>query len=80
MSIKLVARKAKVARIDAGREVVNITFEEKAKIPPDRVLALLKKNKGRIKLIPEFTLQIRLVNDLLETVSETVKKCLQELQ
>jgi transcription-repair coupling factor (superfamily II helicase) len=80
MGVKLIAKKANVARIDAGKEIVNITFVENANISPDRILALIKKNKGRIKPIPEFTLQIKLSDESLKTVSETVKKCLQELQ
>ncbi len=79
MSIKLIAKKAGVARIDAGKEVVNITFAENAGISPDRVMTLIKRNKGRIKLIPEYTLQITLPDQSLRTASEAVKKCLQEL-
>ena len=79
MSIKLIAKKAGVARIDAGKEIVNITFAENAGISPDRVMMVLKRNKGRIKLIPEYTLQIALPDQSLRTASEAVKKCLQEL-
>ena len=79
MSIKLIAKKAGVARIDAGKEIVNITFAENAGISPDRVMMMLKRNKGRIKLIPEYTLQIALPDQSLRTASEAVKKCLQEL-
>jgi transcription-repair coupling factor (superfamily II helicase) len=79
MSIKLIAKKAGVARIDAGKEIVNITFAENAGISPDRVMTILKRNKGRIKLIPEYTLQIALPDESLRTASEAVKKCLQEL-
>jgi len=79
MSIKLIAKKAGVARIDAGKEIVNITFAENAGISPDRVMTILKRNKGRIKLIPEYTLQISLPDQSLRTASEAVKKCLQEL-
>jgi transcription-repair coupling factor (superfamily II helicase) len=79
MSIKLIAKKAGVARIDAGKDVVNITFDGNAGISPDRVMTLLRRNKGRIKLIPEYTLQIALPDQSLRTASEAVKKCLQEL-
>jgi transcription-repair coupling factor (superfamily II helicase) len=79
MSVKLVAKQARVARIDAGKELVAITFAGNAGIAPDRVMTLLRKNKGRIKLIPEYTLQIALPDPSLRTASETVKKCLQEL-
>jgi transcription-repair coupling factor (superfamily II helicase) len=80
MSVKLIAKKAGVARIDAGKEIVNITFARNAGIAPDRVMKLLKRNKGRIKLIPEYTLQIALHDQSLRTASEAVKKCLQELR
>jgi transcription-repair coupling factor (superfamily II helicase) len=79
ISIKLIARKAKVARIDAGKELLNITFAENSGISADRVMLLLKKNKGKIKLIPEYTLQISLPDQSLTTASAAVKKCLQEL-
>ncbi len=80
MIVKIAARKAMVARIDAGKDAVNITFAEDAAVPPDRVMALLKKNKGKIKLIPEYTLQVSLPDESLRTASEAVKKCLQELR
>jgi len=79
MTIKLIAKKAKVARIDAGKELVNITFAENSGISPDRIMLLLRKNKGKIKLVPEYTLQISLPDQSLRTASEAVKKCLQEL-
>jgi len=80
MGVKLVARRARVSRIDAGRGFVNITFAEHAQISPDRVMVLIKKSRGRIKLVPEYTLQVALPDETLRTASEAVKKCLQELQ
>jgi transcription-repair coupling factor (superfamily II helicase) len=79
MSVKLVAKRALVARIDAGKDVVTITFAENSNIPPDKVMALLKKSKGRTRLISEYTLQAALPDPSLRTASDVVKKCLQEL-
>ena len=79
MGVKLIAKQARAARIDAGKELVTITFAENAGISPDRVVTLLKRNKGRIRLVPEYTLQIQLPDESLRTASEAVKKCLQEL-
>ncbi len=79
MSVKLIAKKAHVARIDAGKNAVNITFAENAKISPERVMILLKKSKGAVRLISEYTLQVSLPDQSLRTASEAVKKCLQEL-
>jgi len=79
MSIKCVAKRASVARIDMDKDILNITFAETAHISPENVIALLKKGRGRIKLIPEYTLQIALPDPSLQTASVIVKKCLQEL-
>jgi transcription-repair coupling factor (superfamily II helicase) len=79
MSVKLVAKKAMVARIDGGRDVVNITFAEGANISPERIILLLKKNKGKIRLVQEFTLQVTLDDQSLRTAADAVKKYLQEL-
>ncbi len=80
MTVKLYARAAGVARIDAGKDVVNMTFAPGAPISPDRVMILIRKNKGRIRMIPEYTLQVSLPDESLRTAAEAVKKCLQELQ
>ncbi|HET6364110.1 MAG TPA: TRCF domain-containing protein, partial [Nitrospirota bacterium] len=79
MSVKLIAKKAMVARIDAGRDVVNITFAEGANISPERIMFLLKKNKGKIRLVQEYTLQVALDDQSLRTAADAVKKYLQEL-
>ena len=79
MSVKLIARKAKVARIDAGANFVNITFAEGADISPERIMFLLRKNKGKIRLVQEYTLQVALEEQSLQTAAQAVKKCLQEL-
>ncbi|HTF99951.1 MAG TPA: transcription-repair coupling factor [Nitrospirota bacterium] len=79
MSVKLIAREARVARIDAGKEHLTITFAENANIAPERIMILLKKGGGRIKLAGEYALQITLPDEMLETAVNSVKKCLQEL-
>jgi transcription-repair coupling factor (superfamily II helicase) len=80
MSVKLLAKEARVARIDAGRDSVTITFAPDATISPDRVMTLVKRSKGRIALVPEYTLRIALPDETLRTASDAVKKCLQELR
>jgi len=79
MSIKCIARRAMVARIDAGKGFANITFAENAHVSPDKVMMLLKKSKGRCKLIAEYTLQIAFPDTSLKTACRSVKKSLQEL-
>jgi transcription-repair coupling factor (superfamily II helicase) len=79
MSVRIVAKRARVSRVDAGPNTVTLTFAEDANIPPDRVMALVKRSKGRVKLIPEYTLQLALPDQTLRTASDAVKKCLQDL-
>jgi len=77
--VKILAKAAMVSRIDGGARAVTITFSEDARISPDKIMALLKRNQGRIKLIPEFTLQLAIADETLKTASEAVRKCLQQL-
>jgi len=79
MAIKVLARRAKVFRIDAVREGLTITFAENVSISPDRVMMLLKKSKGKITLVNDYALRIALPDEALRTASQAVKKCLQEL-
>ncbi|HEX9020220.1 MAG TPA: transcription-repair coupling factor [Nitrospirota bacterium] len=80
MGLKITAKKGGAARIDAGKDAATITFAEGSGISPERVIALLKRNKGRVTFIPEYTLRIALPDGSLRTASEAVKKCLQELR
>jgi transcription-repair coupling factor (superfamily II helicase) len=79
VGVKLIAKQARVARIDAGRESVNITFTDRTGISLDKVMALLQRKKRTIRLVPEYTLQIALPDQSLRTATEAVKKCLREL-
>jgi transcription-repair coupling factor (superfamily II helicase) len=79
MSVKLIAQKVMVARIDAGKDAANITFAESSPISSERIMILLRKNPGKIKLVSEYTLRISLADPSLRTAAEAVKKCLQEL-
>lgn len=79
MKIKAVARSAMVSRVDAGRNAVNITFHENAKIPADKVMALLRRSKGTVTLASEYTLRMIIQDGSPSNIYETIKKCLQEL-
>ncbi len=78
MGVKLIAKMAMVARIDADRDAVNITFADGAQISPDRIMILLKKNRDTIRLVSEYTLRVRVADSSLPAVVAAVKKCLQE--
>jgi transcription-repair coupling factor (superfamily II helicase) len=79
MGIRIIAKRSHVSRIDGSADAVTITFAGDAAVAPDKVMTMLKRNKGRIKLIPEHALQIALPDRTLRTASDAVKKCLQDL-
>jgi len=79
MSVKIIAKAARVSRIDGGARFVTITFSEDARVSPDRIMALLKRAPGRIKLVQEYTLQLALGDETLQTAADAVRKCLQQL-
>jgi transcription-repair coupling factor (superfamily II helicase) len=79
MGVKIAAKRSRVARIDGADRSVNITFAGDARVPPEKVMALLRKNRGTIRFIPEYTLRIDLPDPSLAAASEAVKKCLQDL-
>ena len=79
MAVKIIAKAARVSRIDGGARTVTITFGEDAPVSPDRIMALLKRSQGRIKLAAEFTLQLSVADETLQTAVDAVRKCLQQL-
>ncbi len=79
MKVKVFARRALVSRIDGAADSVSVTFSEHAGIPPDKVMRLIKRSGGTVRLIPEFTLRINVSDASLGTAVAAVKKCLQEL-
>jgi len=80
MKVKLLARQSLVSRIDGAMDSVTVTFSENARIAPDKVMAIVRRSGGRIRLIPEYTLRIAVSDGSLKTAVEAVKKCLQELR
>lgn len=79
MGVKIIAKAAMVSRIDGWARTVTITFSEDAAISPDRIMALMNRNQGGIKLVQEFTLQLAVADETLQTAADAVRKCLQQL-
>jgi transcription-repair coupling factor (superfamily II helicase) len=79
MKLKILARTFLVSRIDGGADSVSLTFAENARISPDKVIALIKRNTGTVTLVPERTIRIKLPDGSLRTAAAASKKCLQAL-
>ena len=80
MGLKILARAAGVSRIDNGPGSVSITFGPGTPVPPDRVMALIKRSGGQVRLRSEYALHVRLPDERLATATAAVKKCLQALR
>ena len=59
---------------------VSITFGPGTPVPPDRVMALIKRSGGQVRLRSEYALHVRLPDERLATATAAVKKCLQALR
>ena len=79
MKVKVAAQAALAERIDGDGRSVSITFSERARIEPDKVLRFIKRSGGAARLVPERTLRIAVPDTSLAAAAAAVKKCLQEL-
>lgn len=79
MDLKILARQLSVKRIEKGWEGINIVFDEKVEITPDKILNLLKSKNKSIRFIHEYTIQIALGANGWNEVYRETKKFLQEI-
>jgi transcription-repair coupling factor (superfamily II helicase) len=79
IKLKVRAAASQVSRIDATQDSVNISFSDHARIEPDKVLKLIRRSRGTIRMAQERTLRITLQDVSLHVLSDAVKKCLQAL-
>lgn len=79
MEIKRVIRKALVTSIDAAKGRVSITFDPRTPVNPEKVIALIKEKKDRIKFTPNNQLIIFLKDETLEGVYKEVRETLARL-
>jgi transcription-repair coupling factor (superfamily II helicase) len=80
MKLKVLARAFLVTRIDGGPDAVSLAFADNARISPDKVLALVRRSRGAVTLVPERTIRIKVPGGALSDAVAAVKKCLQELR
>jgi transcription-repair coupling factor (superfamily II helicase) len=57
VDLKLEARALRVREIDARREAVRVGFAPDPPIPPERIVELLRAERGRLKYLPNDTLE-----------------------
>ncbi len=59
MDLKTQARALRVREIDARREAIRVSFAPDPPVAPETILALLRAERGRLKYLPEDTLEYR---------------------
>ncbi len=59
MDLKIQARALRVREIDARRDAIRVSFAPDPPVAPKTILALLRAERGRLKYLPEDTLEYR---------------------
>ncbi|MBI2116093.1 MAG: transcription-repair coupling factor [candidate division NC10 bacterium] len=80
MDLKIQARALKVREIDARREAIRLIFGPEPPVPPESILALLRAERGRLRYLPEDTLEYRTGANTPEARVEAARNLLQRLR
>ncbi|HTU01660.1 MAG TPA: TRCF domain-containing protein, partial [Candidatus Sulfotelmatobacter sp.] len=80
VELKIQARALRIREIDARRNAIRVLFGPSPPIAPETILALIRAERGRLKYLPEDTLEYRTDGATPETRLEAAKKLLQSLQ
>jgi transcription-repair coupling factor (superfamily II helicase) len=59
MDLKIRARTLRIQEIDARREAIRFTFASNPPVLPETILTLLRSERGRLRYLPEETLEYR---------------------
>ncbi|MBI2561565.1 MAG: hypothetical protein HYW08_04000, partial [candidate division NC10 bacterium] len=80
MDLKIQARALRVREIDARREAIRVIFGPEPPVPPESILALLRAERGRLRYLPEDTLEYRTGANTPEARVEAARNLLQRLR
>jgi len=59
MDIRILMKKLGIIRLDAGQNDFTLTFSSQTKIPPEKMVALVEKQKNRFRFIRKDKLKVR---------------------
>ncbi len=79
MEIKQDLKKLKVHRLDSTNGHFILSFSDKTRLPPETILSLIRRNRGKYRFTPENKLYAALPGDEGVQILEEVKKVLQAL-
>ncbi len=80
VDLKLEARALRVREIDARREAVRVGFAPDPPIPPERIVELLRTERGRLKYLPNDTLEYQTHGTSPEARVAAARNLLQRLK
>lgn len=79
LAIKQDLKKLRIERLEAKNGFIVLGFSESAKVPPDVILAMMRRDKNRYKFTPEHKLYISLSEEQQLQPIDEIKKILQAL-
>ena len=79
VSLKLEAQALRIQEIDARADAIRVRFGPNPPVAPETILALLRSERGRLKYLPEDTLEYRSDGPSTSARLETTRKLLQRL-
>ena len=79
VDLKLQARSLRVREIDARREAIRVGFAPDPPIAPETILQLLRTERGRLKYLPNDTLEYQTRGTTAEARVEAARNLLQRL-
>jgi transcription-repair coupling factor (superfamily II helicase) len=80
MSLKLLLRELKIAKLEQGPSLLVFTFLERTPVAPQKILILLKQAKNRIRLTPDNKLVVQAELGTPEAVFQAARNILHAIR
>ena len=80
VDLKLQARRLKIEELDARRDAIRVRFAADPPVSADTIVALLKAERGRLRYLPENTLEYRTDAPTAAARLAAARKLLQRLE
>lgn len=80
ISIKLILKTYRISKLEQGSNILAFTFLEDTPVSPEKILALVAKDKNNNKFTPDGKLVIKSQMDSPEEIFNKIRKILQDLE
>ncbi len=79
VELRALARQLGMVKIERRHQTVEMVFDPATRVPPEKIVVLLREYPRRLRFIPEHTLELALTQDAWPATCDAVKKILQQL-